>query len=400
LRIGVDATCWANGRGYGRFAREIMRELFRQCPEDEFLCFGDDRAFQAWAPEGRNIKLVAVKQSVSPTTAAAADSNRSLRDMLSLTSAVRRAAPDVFFSPSVYTYYPLPPGLPAAVTIHDTIAEQYPHLTLPSWKARTFWNLKVRLAIAQSRIILTVSDYSARSIANVLHVPRERIRVCVEAPAREYQPAAPPAIEAAARAAGLPPGAPWFIYVGGFNPHKRVDLILRAHAVLARESTPAPHLVLVGTRTADVFHGEGDKLDAIIREAGTGELVHWTGFVPDENLVPLASGAVASLLPSECEGFGLPAVEAAACGTPVIATTESPLPELLEGGGIFVRPGDLAALEAAMRRMLRDPAARNAMAQCALQRARALSWERGAAVVRQALAEVVAPNGAGRGRGA
>ena len=159
-----------------------MRELFRQCPEDEFLCFGDDRAFHAWAPEGSNVNLLAVKQSVSPTTAAAADSNRSILDMLSLTSAVRRAAPDVFFSPSVYTYYPLPPGLPAAVTIHDTIAEQYPQLTLPSWKARTFWNLKVRLAIAQSRIVLTVSDYSARSIANILHVPRERIRVCVEAP--------------------------------------------------------------------------------------------------------------------------------------------------------------------------------------------------------------------------
>ena len=389
MRIGVDATCWANGRGYGRFAREIMRELFRQCPDDEFICFGDDRAFKAWLPEGRNIRLETVRQSVSPTTAAAADSNRSVSDMLSLTSAVRRAAPDAFFSPSVYTYYPLPLGLPAVVTIHDTIAEQYPELTLPSWKARTFWNLKVRLAIAQSRIVLTVSEYSARSIARILRVPGSRIRVCVEAPAKEYQPATPSEIDAAVKASGLEPGIPYFVYVGGFNPHKRVDLILRAHASLARESTPAPHLVLVGTRTADVFHGEGDRLDAIIRESGTESLVHWTGFVPDEKLVPILSGAVASLLPSEIEGFGLPAVEAAACGTPVIATTESPLPELLEGGGIFVRPGDLDQLTAAMRRMLTDPESRRAMAQCALQRARALSWERGAAVVRQALAEAV-----------
>jgi glycosyltransferase involved in cell wall biosynthesis len=389
LRIGVDATCWANGRGYGRFAREIMRELFRQCPDDEFICFGDDRAFKAWQPQGRNIRLETVRQSVSPTTAAAADSNRSVSDMLSLTSAVRRAAPDAFFSPSVYTYYPLPLGLPAVVTIHDTIAEQYPELTLPSWKARTFWNLKVKLAIAQSRIVLTVSEYSARSIAKVLRVPSSRIRVCVEAPAREYQPATRSGIDAAVRSLGLEPGVPYFVYVGGFNPHKRVDLILRAHATLAREATPAPHLVLVGTRTADVFHGEGDRLDAIIRESGTDALVHWTGFVPDEKLVPILSGAVASLLPSEIEGFGLPAVEAAACGTPVIATTESPLPELLEGGGIFVHPGDLDQLTAAMRRMLSDADGRGAMAQCALQRARALSWERGAAVVRQALAEAV-----------
>jgi glycosyltransferase involved in cell wall biosynthesis len=390
VRIGVDATCWANARGYGRYSREIMRALFARHPLDEFVCIGDRRSFEAWTPSAPNARLVVVEQLVSPTRAAAADSNRSLRDMLALTRAVHGASPDVFFSPSVYTFYPLPPRLPAVITIHDTIAERFPHLTLPSWKARLFWNLKVRLALMQARLVLTVSDYSARSIAQLLQVPPARIRVSVEAPAAVYQPADPEAIQRAGLAAGLPPGAPYFVYVGGFNPHKRVDLIIRAHAAIAAGSATAPHLVMVGTRTDDVFHGEGGRLDSLIRDAGTTALVHWTGFLPDESLVPVLSGAVALLLPSECEGFGLPAVEAAACGTAVIATTESPLPELLEGGGIFVPPGSLDALTSAMKRLLHEGDARREMAHQALVRARALSWDRAADIVHAALVEAAA----------
>lgn len=390
MRIGVDATCWVNARGYGRFSREIMRALFEAYPRDQFVCIGDRRSFAAWSPEAPNVRTVVVEQSASPAEAATAEGFRSISDMLALTRAVRREPLDVFFSPSVYTYYPLPPRLPAVVTIHDTIAERFPHLTLPSRRARLFWNLKVRLAIWQSRVVLTVSDYSARSIEQVLGVRRDRIRVCTEAPASVYQPPERAAISEATLAVGLPPETPYFIYVGGFNPHKRVDLILRAHAAIAAGAGPRPHLVLVGTRTADVFHGEGDRLDRIIRECRTEALVHWTGFLPDEALVPLLGGAVASLLPSECEGFGLPAVEAAACGTPVIATTESPLPELLEGGGLFVPPGDLDALTTAMQRLLSDIDGRQAMGRRALERARAMSWQSAADRVHAALVEAAA----------
>ncbi len=383
--IGVDATCWANGRGYGRFARELMREMTRAAPEDRFSCFGDRRSFEAYPDPAPNVEFIEVAMDESPTVAASADSNRSPRDLLRLTRAVWRDRPDVFFSPSVYTYFPLPPGLPAVVTIHDTIPERFPALTLPSRRARLFWNLKVRLALAQARTVLTVSDYSARSIAEVLHVNPGRIRVAVEAPAPAYRPCSADEIRAAAGAAGMPDDCDWFVYVGGFNPHKRLDLILRAHAALAASQASAPHLLLVGSRSGDVFHKEQGKLDAIVAEAGTTALVHWLGFVSDEGLRPLLAGAAASLLPSEAEGFGLPAVEAAACGAPVVATIESPLPELLAGGGLFVRPGDFDALHDAMLRLLTDRTLRAVMGRVAQQRASALSWERGA---HQALAAI------------
>ena len=376
--IGVDATCWANGRGYGRFARELMRAMTRRAPDDQFVCFGDRRSFDAFPDPAPNVRLVEVEVDESPTVAAAADSNRSVRDLLRLTRAVSREKLDAFFSPSVYTYFPLPPRLPAVVTIHDTIPERFPALTLPTARARLFWSLKVRLALLQSRIVLTVSEYSARSIAGILRVPRDRIRVCVEAPAEAYRPCTADEIRAAARRIDLPNDAEWFVYVGGFNPHKRVDLILRAHAAIAATRRPPPHILLVGSRSGDVFHKEAEQLDAIVRDAGTGHLVHWTGFVPDEELRPLLAGATASLLPSEAEGFGLPAVEAAACGTPVIATTESPLPELLAGGGLFVQPGDLEGLQAAMGQLLENPSMRARMGHAAREKASSLSWDQGA----------------------
>ncbi len=210
-----------------------------------------------------------VDQGRAPTDAAAAEGYRSPLDMLRLTRAVWRARPDVFFSPSVYTYFPLPPGQRAVVTVHDAIAERFPELTLPSPRARLFWKLKVGLALRQARLILTVSDFAAREIAEVLHVAPGRIRVTGEAPAAAFRPSAGPAeIRAAAARIGLPAGARWLIYVGGFNPHKHVDAIVRAHAAVAATLAEPPHLLLVGTIDRDVFHGDQATIRRAIERCG------------------------------------------------------------------------------------------------------------------------------------
>lgn len=388
MRFGVDATCWANIRGYGRFTRELCGALVELAPQHEFVFFADEAAARVFELRAPNVRLVQVEQSVSPTQAAAADGARSPFDMLKLTWAVRREPLAAFFSPSVYSYFPLPPGLRAIPCIHDCIAERFPELTLPSRRARLFWSAKVKLALWQARLVLTVSEYSARDIERVLGVARSKIRVSNEAPAPAYRPSDSRAeIEALAARCGVAPDAPWFTYVGGFNPHKHVDVIVRALAQLARGRARPPHLMLVGTVSKDVFHGDQGRIRATIRELGIEDLVHWTGYLSDADLRHLHSGARALLLPSQCEGFGLPAVEAAACGAPVVATLESPLPELLAGGGMFVAPGELAPLVEAMRTMLDDSAARARMSELALSRARALTWPKAAALALSALEE-------------
>jgi glycosyltransferase involved in cell wall biosynthesis len=198
-------------------------------------------------------------------------------------------------------------------------------------------------------------------------------------------------VAAAAARAGVPAGARWLVYVGGFSPHKRVDAIVRAHAQLIADRPDDPvYLLLVGRTDGDSFHTEVDTIRAAIAAAGTGDLVRWTGFVPDDELRHLHSGAIALLLPSESEGFGLPAVEAAACGTPVIATVASPLPELLEGGGIFIQPGDEQALSDAIRQLATNEPLRRQYGAQARIRAAALGWDDSARATLTALREAAA----------
>lgn len=389
MRIGIDAACWANKRGYGRYARELVTAMCDLAPDAEFVCFLDQRALDAFELDRPNVRPVLVPQAISPTEAAVAGGSRSPLDMLRFTRAVARESLDVFFSPSVYTFFPLPPGLRAVVCIHDAIAERFPELTMPSRRARLFWNAKVALALRQARLVLTVSEYARDEIIRVLGVDPRRMRVAVEAPADAFEPRADEDIVAeAARTAGLPKGASWFTYVGGFNPHKNVRDIVTAHARLASElGDAAPHLVLVGSHHSDGFYGDFEEVTNAVEEAGTGRIVHAPGFLPDADLASLHSASLGLLLVSESEGFGLPAVEAAACGSPVIATTESPLPQLLDGGGWFVEPGDVDGIHAAMRCSATDHEERLKRATAARSKVGELGWPAAAGAALEALTQ-------------
>ncbi len=376
MRIGIDATCWANARGYGRYARQIVSAMVASAPDDEFVCYLDAPSDARFMLDAPNVRKIVVKTSSGAAEAASANGSRSIRDMFAMTRAVSNNRPDVFFSPSVYTYFPLPPGLPSVVTIHDAIAERFPELTLPSNRARIFWKAKVWLALRQSRSVLTVSDYAAREVSRAHGIPLSRIGVTLEAPAAEFSPRSVTESSAVAAKYGILPGSTWFMYVGGFNPHKNVQSIVAAHAELSGTfGDEAPLLLLVGDADGDVFHTEVDTIRRSIAEAGTEERVRWLGFVPDTELSALLSASLALVIPSESEGFGLPAVEAAACGAAVIATLESPLPQLLEGGGVFVAPGDSAAIGEAMRRLVSDDTFRITSGNQALMRSRQLTWE-------------------------
>ena len=385
LRIGIDGTCLASERGYGRFLRELLGPLLADSGGHEVVLFLDAATAERVALPDVRVERLATRESQA--TAASGSGSRSLADLWRMGRGVAAQPLDVFYFPSVFSWFPLPRRLPTAVAIHDTIPERHGDIVFPHRRNRWLWQAKSWAARRQARTVITVSEYARRQIERVLGVPSERIFVTPEAPSPAFRPAedAGPR-EAWLRAHGLAPALRYFLFVGGLNPHKNVDGLVRALAALPNDSAGrAPELLLVGSYDRDTFHADRDALHRTVATSGLEGRVHWPGFVPDEALRHLYAGAVATVLPAFEEGFGLPAVEGAACGAPCVATRESPLPEVLAGGGAFFDPHDPAALEAALGVLWSDPTARAAMAAAALERASALSWTETARATRRAL---------------
>lgn len=387
LRIGIDATCWGNGRGYGRHARSLLTHLIKASPDHSYTLVTDSPDDVEAMPAEAERHLV---KASSPTrSAAAADGRRSVLDMLRMSLALSQSRFDVVFFPTIYSYVPVFSRAKTLVTIHDVIPESYPELTLPSRKARYLWRAKVAAGCYQASALVTVSEFSKKLIVERLGVDRGRIHVVGEASDPVFRRMAQPRISPQLKAAGVSTDGRIVVYVGGCNPHKNLEMLISVFAQLVgRDGWADLQLVLVGDYQGDVFHSYFERIVGQVNRAGLQKHVLFTGRLPDEDLVILLNLAATLVLPSLMEGFGLPAVEAAACGCPVIATRESPLPELLGGGGVYVDPQSPADLEAALVTVLSSAQVRERLGQAGEQAARELSWDAAAHQLRAVLRQV------------
>lgn len=287
---------------------------------------------------------------------------------------------DVFFFPSVYTYFPVWGSFRKIVAIHDVIAEQYPELIFKSRKNRLFWNLKTWLAVRQSDLVLTVSQFSKRGIAEHFKLPEDHIRVVSEGSADTFGPVSDRSrISAVLSSWGLTEESRYILYVGGIAPHKNLVTLLRAFGGLMKFPEYADvRLVMVGDYEHDVFLIDED-LKAGMKDPQFREKVIYTGYVSDEGLNCLYNGAHIFVLPSFCEGFGLPALEAMSCGTVVIGSNTTSIPEVVGDAGLFFDPYSEQELQDHLRRLLDDDALRESLGRRSLERAATFSWQRSAA---------------------
>lgn len=374
MRIGVDATCWQNNRGYGRHARALLSALARLDAENHYTFFLDATEGVASLPPRAEARFV---RAVAPAAvAASANGHRSLGDMWQMSRALSDPDLDLLLFPTIYSYVPVFSRARKIVMIHDVIAETYPQLTLPHPLQRLFWRAKVALGRRQADAIVTVSEYSRQGIARRFKLAPGRIFVVGEANDPIFRRLPDARLTLRLAALGITLDQRSIIYVGGFSPHKNLEALVATFARLATRPTFSDiRLIMVGEYEKEVFHSYFSVIKRQVAEHGIADRVIFTGYLSDEELVALLNCATVLALPSLIEGFGLPAVEAAACGCPVIATKASPLPELLGDGGIYIDPHNPVELEEALVRVLGSESLQRSMREAGLAAAGRLTWD-------------------------
>jgi len=264
------------------------------------------------------------------------------------------------------------------VTIHDCAFRDRAECFTPRFAAWLGW-LVPRLA-RRVKKILTVSHYSKQRIAEICRVPADKISVVHNGVDERFKPATAEEIRSAREHFKLPEA--YVLCVGSLEPRKNLPRLLEAWKLASQQlisnqppNQDIPKLVLVGT-TAAVFASA--KLDP-------PENVILTGYVPDEMLPAIYSGATAFVYPSLYEGFGLTVLEAMACGTPVICSSTTSLPEVAGDAAVLVDPNNTTDIGEAIHSLLADEQLRDSLRARGLLRAKEFTWDHAAAQTWQVL---------------
>lgn len=376
--IGVDASCFGNKRGFGRFTADLFDSLLAIDTKNHYVFFADRETSESGAlPAG--VDVVVANTKVSPVKAAAASGRRSLPDVWAMTRAVMSSKVDLFFFPAVYSYFPILNRTKILLTIHDMIADNNPKLIFPNDRAKWFWKLKQNLAIKQADVVLTVSENSKREIAGHFGVDPQRIRVISEGARDIFTPKNGSSDRGGVSRLGLTADDTILLYVGGISPHKNLAALIEAFSVVRTRCVGGGlKLVLVGDYKDDPFLSDYPNLKAQVAKLGLGDSVLFTGYVKDGDLVELYQAAAALVFPSIEEGFGLPALEAMSCGTPVIASDTGSLPEVLGDAGRYFDPRNVASMSDAVIEVLSNGRLQSEMRTIGLRRSKDFTWKRAA----------------------
>jgi glycosyltransferase involved in cell wall biosynthesis len=287
-------------------------------------------------------------------------------EQLALAIELAPLAVDLYHQPDFIP--PLRRRFPAVITVHDLAFMRMPDLLTP--ESRRYYG-RVGAAARSAERTIAVSQQTRRDLIELAGAPAERIEVVYEAAGADFRPQPPEALAALRRRLGL--AEEYFLFVGTREPRKNLGRLLAAFARLAA-APGAPQLAIAGR--AGWLDGD---LAGQAASLGLADRVRWLDGVTRAELPALYGGALALVLPSLYEGFGLPLLEAMACGTPVVCSDAGALPEIAGGAADLFDPSDVGAIASALERIWREPGRREELRQRGRERAAAFSWRRAAA---------------------
>jgi glycosyltransferase involved in cell wall biosynthesis len=260
-------------------------------------------------------------------------------------------------------------------TMHDLIPLDRPEWFSPRFSA-WYRFLLPRLARRAAHCI-AISEYTRQRLLALSGIDERRVTVIPNGIDPSFRPAAPEAVAQARAALHIPEG-PYLLSVGSLEPRKNLPLLLRAWRTAQTSVDPSLTLVVAGAQG-------GSRVFAGSALGPVPPRVHFTGYVPDAHLAALYTGAAAFLYPSLYEGFGLPPLEAMACGTPVITSDTTSLPEVAADAAVLVDPASEADVANAIVDLLTSPPRLQSFSAAGLRRAARFSWDDAAAQTRAVL---------------
>jgi Glycosyltransferase len=355
MRIGIDAASIVGDKGgVGWHTHHLLRALLDVNDDIEYVGYlrpGSLRAglLDGW-PVNDRMRWVEVPRWLMPW--------RGAWDSL-----------DLYHGPNFKMHTTGRSG--GIVTIHDLWLARHPEYSR-KLLGQAGSSRRARARANRARKVVTVSEFSAQEIETLYGVPRDRMAVIHNGVSEEFSPVGSESATAELRERWAIPEAGFILFVGGADPRKNHRIFLQAVAQ-SRQQLGGRAIVLVG----DAEHPQG-SYSATAQALGLEQDVRCTGRLDRENLRRLYSLADLFVFPSRYEGFGMPVLEAMACGAPTITSSTSSLPEVAGDAALLVHPDDVETLGKAMVTVLSDPELRQQLRQRGFERARLFTWQRAA----------------------
>lgn len=374
LPIGIDYTAALTQRGgIGRYTRELISALAQEDRDTLYRLFAAGFSVSALpSPPGANFTWA--PSSWSPRRLAW------IWHRLQLPLPIERwTGPIKVLHAPDFTLPPTRPGTRTILTVHDLSFVREP-TTFPS-RLLTYLNKVVPRSAARSDRILADSESTRRDLLDVYNVPPEKVHVLYSGVDDRFYPITDPILTKRTLAHYGIGGEPYIFTIGTIQPRKNYERLVEA---VHRLNWPDLHLVIAGAKG-----WLESPLYQWIAQLGMQERVRFLGFVPDEDLPVLYSSAQVFAFPSLYEGFGLPPLEAMACGTPIVVSNRSSLPEVVGDAGLQVDPIDVDAIADALSRVINDSMLRRNLINKGQIRVQRFSWRSAARQLLQHYAELM-----------
>jgi glycosyltransferase involved in cell wall biosynthesis len=388
MRIAINAWFLNQpGSGSGQYLQGLLRAMPALAQEHQFLLVAPADRFDAEVP-GPQAELWPLRSSRWRSNL-----GKVFFEQVAFPRICRRWGADVAHVP--YWGSALWPAVPTVVTVHDLIP-----LLLPAYRGNLLVQLYTQMVAASARraaMVLTDSLASKRDIEAHLGLPPERVRSVYLGIGEQFSPEPAPEDEAVRLSYGLPdgsvPGEPsrYVLYLAGHDVRKNVAVLVEAFATVAQADDDVA--LVIGGKLP-----EGDDplfFDPrpLVEGLGISADVRFTGWVDEAHKAALYRGAACAVFPSQYEGFGLPVLEALACGAPLVTSDASSLPELLGNAGFAVAPDDVQVLAGAILSCLVDEALAAELRRRGPQQATRFTWAQTARETMAAYQEVASGGG-------